>query len=120
MRITGLQQMTGPLEGCNRVEVIDGTGRAYVKWADGIQVSWSIQDDDKTLKVFIAEPNTVRGGSNKDGHAVGILRDDYPNLDAVIEGRVAGAVANWPGIRSELIRLFQRCHSQCNPQEAAK
>lgn len=46
----------------NRVEVIDytlpvekGGGRAYVKWEDNIQVMVDIQDDDRTLKIFITK-----------------------------------------------------------------
>lgn len=45
-----------------RVEVIDhtesainGGGRAYVKWEDGIKVELSLQDGERTLKVFISE-----------------------------------------------------------------
>lgn len=41
------------LESCNRVEVIDHTGRAYVLMQDGIKVALSIQDDGRTLKIFI-------------------------------------------------------------------
>lgn len=38
----------------NRIEVIDGTGRAYVKYLDkDEQVNYSLQDDNRTLKVFI-------------------------------------------------------------------
>jgi hypothetical protein len=38
-----------------RVEVIDESGRAYVKY--GVQkVELSIQDDFKTLKIFISKP----------------------------------------------------------------
>ncbi len=44
----------------NRVEVIDytksiekGGGRAYVKWEDELDVRLDIQDEGKTLKVFI-------------------------------------------------------------------
>ena len=37
-----------------RVEVIDETGRAYVKYLSEDQVVWlSYQDDGQTLKVFI-------------------------------------------------------------------
>ena len=37
-----------------RVEVIDETGRAYVKYLDSDQeVTYSLQDDNRTLKVFI-------------------------------------------------------------------
>lgn len=44
----------------NRVEVIDhtkdyqdGGGRAYTFWEDGVDVVISLQDDGRTLKVFI-------------------------------------------------------------------
>lgn len=44
----------------NRVEVIDhskpleeGGGRAYVKWEKKLQVEVVLQDDNRTLKVFI-------------------------------------------------------------------
>lgn len=44
----------------NRVEVIDhtlpleqGGGRAYVKWQDGINVELQLQDEGRTLKIFI-------------------------------------------------------------------
>jgi DNA-directed RNA polymerase subunit RPC12/RpoP len=41
------------LDKVNRVEVIDDTGRAYVIWDDNISVSLSLQDDNRTLKLFI-------------------------------------------------------------------
>ena len=44
----------------NRVEIIDhtkpaGKGRVYVFWRDGVQVTPVLQDDGRTLKIFIAE-----------------------------------------------------------------
>jgi hypothetical protein len=36
-----------------RIEVIDKTGRAYIKW--DCEVVVSIQDDGRTLKVFVVE-----------------------------------------------------------------
>lgn len=42
-----------------RVEVIDYTlpeeqfGRVYTKWQDGIKVDLQLQDDNRTLKIFI-------------------------------------------------------------------
>lgn len=46
----------------NRVEVIDhtksleeGGGRAYVFWEDSAKVELSLQDEGRTLKVFIAK-----------------------------------------------------------------
>lgn len=39
-----------------RVEVIDGTGRGYVKYLNDEQYAWlSFQDDNRTLKVFIQD-----------------------------------------------------------------
>lgn len=35
-----------------RIELIDETGRAYVRW--GASVELSIQDKGKTLKIFIS------------------------------------------------------------------
>jgi hypothetical protein len=42
------------MKSVNRVEVIDNTGRAYVKYLDKDErIKYSLQDEDKTLKVFI-------------------------------------------------------------------
>ena len=42
------------MKSVNRVEVIDDTGRAYVKYLDKDErIKYSLQDEDKTLKVFI-------------------------------------------------------------------
>ena len=39
----------------NRVEVIDESGRAYVKYLDKEQeLTYTLQDDGKTLKIFIS------------------------------------------------------------------
>lgn len=38
----------------NRFEVIDESGRAYVKYLkEGEGIAYILQDDDRTLKVFI-------------------------------------------------------------------
>lgn len=37
----------------NRVEVIDPTGRAYCWWDKDCSVELQVQDDGKTLKVFV-------------------------------------------------------------------
>lgn len=42
----------------NRIEVIDETGRAYVKgkiYGTPVKVNLSIQDDGQTLKVFVED-----------------------------------------------------------------
>lgn len=42
------------LKGVNRFEVIDDSGRAYVKYLDKSEgIQYILQDDDRTLKVFI-------------------------------------------------------------------
>jgi hypothetical protein len=42
------------MKGVNRFEVIDEDGRAYVKYLkEGEGIAYVLQDDDKTLKVFI-------------------------------------------------------------------
>ena len=42
------------LEKVNRVEVIDQNGRSYVNWNSTNKTEISLQDDGKTLKVFIS------------------------------------------------------------------
>lgn len=42
------------LEKVNRVEVIDQNGRSYVNWKPTNKTEISLQDDMKTLKVFIS------------------------------------------------------------------
>jgi hypothetical protein len=40
----------------SRFEVIDDSGRAYVKYlTEGEGIAYVLQDDDRTLKVFIDE-----------------------------------------------------------------
>ena len=41
------------LKKVNRVEVIDPTGRVYVNWDNKNQVQISMQDQGRTLKIFI-------------------------------------------------------------------
>ena len=43
------------LEGCTRVEVIDENGRSYVNWKPTNKVEISMQDEGKTLKIFISK-----------------------------------------------------------------
>ena len=37
----------------NRVEIIDENGRAYVNWRKTNKIRVSMQDDNRTLKIFI-------------------------------------------------------------------
>lgn len=43
-----------PYPDITRVEVIDSTGRAYAKW-DVKDVQLSIQDDGRTMKIFLKD-----------------------------------------------------------------
>lgn len=50
----------------NRVEVIDSSGRVYSKWlADPMKVELSLQDDDRTLKIFIYDEEPDIGDTTK-------------------------------------------------------
>ena len=42
------------VKNCTRVEVIDEKGRSYVNWHPDNEVKISIQDDGRTMKVFIS------------------------------------------------------------------
>ncbi len=42
------------VKNCTRVEVIDGNGRSYVNWHPDNVVNVSMQDDGRTMKVFIS------------------------------------------------------------------
>jgi hypothetical protein len=47
--------------GVNRLEVIDDTGRALVKYLkDDERVRYSLQDDNRTLKVFVDKVHKVK------------------------------------------------------------
>lgn len=41
------------LKNCTRVEVIDENGRSYVNWHPDNIVKFDMQDDGRTLKIFI-------------------------------------------------------------------
>ena len=40
-----------------RVEIIDETGRAYVRWEKNLNVQVQLQDNERTLKIFISNIN---------------------------------------------------------------
>jgi hypothetical protein len=49
-----LSDLSQKMRGVTRFEVIDESGRAYTKYLDkGEGIKYSLQDDDRTLKVFI-------------------------------------------------------------------
>lgn len=45
------------LENCTRIEVIDDRGRSYVNWKASNEISISLQDDGRTLKVVVLTPS---------------------------------------------------------------
>ena len=65
----------------NRVELIDKDGRSYVRYLEGNeQVRYSLQDDNRTLKIFIDDlvevpckehPNAPHGFDRNASHAEG-------------------------------------------------
>jgi len=46
------------LEKVTRVEVIDENGRSYMNWDRDNRVKVSLQDDDRTMKIFIYQLNS--------------------------------------------------------------
>jgi hypothetical protein len=46
------------LDKVTRVEIIDNDGRSYIKWGVVIE-QVSLQDDDRTLKIFLSENKNV-------------------------------------------------------------
>ena len=44
-----------PLQKINRIEVIDENGRSYVNWKSNNIIKISLQDDERTLKIFISQ-----------------------------------------------------------------
>jgi hypothetical protein len=52
-------------EGVIRVEVIDENGRSYVNWHKDNVVNISIQDEGRTLKVFIHKNKTGVESNNE-------------------------------------------------------
>ena len=48
------------MRGVNRLEVIDDTGRALVKYLNkGEKLRYDLQDDNRTLKIFVDKVNSV-------------------------------------------------------------
>ena len=46
------------VKNCTRVEIIDERGRSYVNFNPNNEVKVSMQDDGKTMKVFISRKRT--------------------------------------------------------------
>lgn len=51
--VSGNEVALPPLYAVNRVEVIDEAGRSYVNWHNQNSVHADLQDNARTLKVFI-------------------------------------------------------------------
>lgn len=43
------------IKGCTRIEVIDENGRSYVNWKPSNKITISMQDDFKTMKIFVKQ-----------------------------------------------------------------
>lgn len=79
----------------SRFEVIDhtknGQGRVYVKYANNIKVETSMQDANRTLKVFISDtkaPIPVSRADINKMYALTLLKQvqpDEPELDSIVE-----------------------------------
>jgi hypothetical protein len=52
-------------EGVVRVEVIDENGRSYVNWNKDNIVNISIQDEGRTMKIFIHQEKSNGENNNK-------------------------------------------------------
>jgi hypothetical protein len=67
-----------------RVEIIDGEGRSYVNWNEDNDIVTSIQDDGKTLKVFVnkVKPKTLFDVIRNLGYSVDAV---YEIVDAIEE-----------------------------------
>ena len=48
------------LEDIIRLEVIDENGRSYTNWDKANKVELSLQDDGKTLKIFISKDQKLK------------------------------------------------------------
>lgn len=66
----------------NRFELIDhtegGNGRVFVRYAENIKVETSLQDNERTLKIFITDtkaPIPIRKNEVKQMHAYSLVRE---------------------------------------------
>lgn len=64
-----------------RIEVIDATGRAFVAYYRTSGVSISMQDDDRTMKIFAGEPEVRHNHITRDIKQAGVC----PSCDAYHE-----------------------------------
>lgn len=81
-----MKDLTRHLGDVSRVEVIDNKGRSYVLRRDGMKVSLSLQDQGRTLKVFIAPPQEGPQhvcGLQGFGRGIGSENDECPACRAV-------------------------------------
>lgn len=62
-----------PLEGVNRFEVIDGTGRALTY--HGVSVRLEYQDDGRTLKAFVSDLPAEEAERARNAHRDNLARD---------------------------------------------
>lgn len=62
-----LEMAAEKLAKVTRLEVIDETGRGYVRYfKTGERLTYQFQDDDRTLKIFVNTPDYYYPGSDPD------------------------------------------------------
>ena len=73
-----------------RVEVIDENGRSYVNWSENNVIECSLQDDGKTLKVFVSKKPKVKVPSS----LLDALRDEL-SFSKELSNDIVAAVEGW-------------------------
>ena len=73
-----------------RVEVIDENGRSYVNWSEDNVVECSVQDEGRTLKVFVNKKPKVKAPST----LLDVLRDEL-SINLALSNHIVDAVERW-------------------------
>lgn len=73
-----------------RVEVIDENGRSYVNWSEDNVVECSVQDEGRTLKVFVNKKPKVEAPST----LLDVLRDEL-SINVELSHNIVDAVERW-------------------------
>ena len=73
-----------------RVEVIDENGRSYVNWSEDNVVECSLQDEGRTLKVFVNKKPKVEAPST----LLDVLRDEL-SINLALSNHIVNAVERW-------------------------
>ena len=80
----------GPQRKITRVEVIDENGRSYVNWSEDNVVECSLQDEGRTLKVFVNKKPKVEAPST----LLDMLRR-FPSINQELGQDLVDAVERW-------------------------